>query len=227
MKCRKCGAKLAANAAFCSQCGARVESQRRSTDLNDADDVDVATGDDNRSPVDRLRRRGRRTAEDESNEHELWSGSFSPRAMVGPAIVCAALSLLALAGVIVTGSAASAWLAFGVAMLVVWGWLGLTLLYRRMTVRYRLTSYRFFHDTGLVARTGNRIQVISIDDVTVRQGPLDRLLSIGTIVLQSKDMSNPELKLVGIEDARRVADLIDGARRAERNRRGLYTSDMG
>src|SRR4029079_232122 len=106
-------------------------------------------------------------------------------------------------------------------------WLALSLFYRRLTVRYRLTAYRFFHDTGLLARTGNRIQVISIDDVTVEQGPVDRLLGIGTIVLHSKDMTNPQLRLCGIENVRHVADLIDGARRAERNRRGLYTSDMG
>jgi membrane protein YdbS with pleckstrin-like domain len=112
-------------------------------------------------------------------------------------------------------------------MVVLWGWLGLTLLYRRMTVRYRLTAYRFFHERGLLARTGDRIQVIAIDDVSVEQGPIDRLLGIGTIVLHARDTTSPTLRLPGIENVRDVADLIDGARRAERNRRGLYTSDMG
>jgi len=41
--------------------------------------------------------------------------------------------------------------------LVVWGALLLAVAYRRMTVRYRLTTYRFFHETGLLSRVGNRV----------------------------------------------------------------------
>jgi uncharacterized membrane protein YdbT with pleckstrin-like domain len=102
-----------------------------------------------------------------------------------------------------------------------------------MTVRYRLTAHRFFTETGLLSRTNDRVQVIAIDDVRVRQGLIERMFNVGTIDLKSSDKefksaqgSNPELILRGIESPQHVADLIDKARRAERNRRGLYMSEM-
>jgi uncharacterized membrane protein YdbT with pleckstrin-like domain len=109
---------------------------------------------------------------------------------------------------------------------VVWGALALVLLYRRLTVRYRLTTFRFFHDTGLLSRTGNRVEVIDIDDVTVHQGLIERMFGVGTILVRSSDTTDPELSLPGIDDAKRVADLIDGTRRAERQRRGMFMENV-
>ena len=52
------------------------------------------------------------------------------------------------------------------------------------------------------------------------------MLNVGTIVLNTSDETTerPEglLTMRGIENPRQVADLIDEARRTERNRRGLY-----
>ena len=52
------------------------------------------------------------------------------------------------------------------------------------------------------------------------------MFGVGTIRIASSDKTNPDLALPGIDDARRVADLIDGARRAERNRRGLHIESI-
>jgi hypothetical protein len=104
--------------------------------------------------------------------------------MVGTFAGAAVLTLLGLVVAIFGGPAGG--IAFMIAAVLVWVGLALLYFYRRMTVYYRLTTYRFFHETGLLSRVGNRVEVIDIDD------------------------------------ARRVADLIDGARRAERQRRGLH-----
>jgi hypothetical protein len=224
MKCSKCGAAMSDSAAFCSQCGARVDSKRRATDL-DAVNEDVAADAGARgdpAAAARVRSRVRGSGAKDAPEEELWTGTFSPKAMIGPAIGCGLLSVAGLIGVIVTGGAAPVLLGFGVALLVIWGMLGLTLLYRRLTVHYRLTSVSFFHDTGLLSRTGNRIEVIDIDDVTVHQGIVSRMLGIGTIRIVSSDQTDPKLDLPGIDDVREVADLIDRTRRAERRRRGLH-----
>jgi membrane protein YdbS with pleckstrin-like domain len=158
-------------------------------------------------------------------EEELWSGSFSPRAMFGPAL---GLALLTIAGGIAASLAPRplGWIVWGIAASVLWLWLALVIVYRRLTVRYRLTSYRFFTETGLLGRVNNRIQAIDIDDVTTKQGLIERMLGVGTIVIRARDETSPVVTLRGIEDAPRVADLIDGARRAERNRRGLYVAEM-
>jgi uncharacterized membrane protein YdbT with pleckstrin-like domain len=164
-------------------------------------------------------------------EDELWSGTYSPKAMAGPMIGAAILTVLGL----IAGSffPPLGWMIAGGVAVVVWAWLILTLLYRQMTVRYRLTAHRFFTERGLLSRTNDRVQVIAIDDVRVRQGLIERMFDVGTIDLKSSDKEfksdqgvNPELVLIGIESPQQVADLIDKARRAERNRRGLYMSEM-
>ncbi len=90
------------------------------------------------------------------------------------------------------------------------------------TCSYRLTRYRLFHEHGILGRVTNRMETIDIDDVTVQQSFIERMLNIGTIIVRSSDRTEPELRLRGIEHVNDVADLIDNARRAERQRRGLH-----
>jgi membrane protein YdbS with pleckstrin-like domain len=203
MKCPKCGREAPAESAFCPGCG---------TSLAAPDTAAAATklggprkGSGRNSPP---------------AEEEIWSGSYSAKAMVGTFVAAGVLTLLGLVVAIAGGPAGGT--VFVIAAMLVWGGLALLYLYRRMTVRYRLTTYRFFHETGLLSRVGNRVEVIDIDDVTVSQGVIERMFGVGTVRISSSDKTDPELTLPGIDDARRVADLIDGARRAERQRRGLH-----
>lgn len=202
MHCSKCGRELPAEVKFCPHCGARQGPSPP----------------DATAPVERLigSSRGRNAGPEE----ELWSGAYSPKAMVGPAIGAALLTAIGAVLAAIAGPAGG--LAWGIGVVLVWGAIGLLLAYRRLTVHYRLTTYRLFHDTGLLSRIGNRVEVIDIDDVTVHQGLIERLFGVGTIVIRSSDVTHPELSLRGIEAAKKVADLIDGTRRAERQRRGLH-----
>jgi hypothetical protein len=50
---------------------------------------------------------------------------------------------------------------------------------------------------------------------------------VGTIRVQSSDITSPNLDMHGIEDVRRITDLIDNTRRAERQRRGLFMENIG
>jgi hypothetical protein len=68
----------------------------------------------------------------------------------------------------------------------------------------------------------DRIEVIDVDDVSCEQGIVERMLGVGTIRIQSSDRTHPELSLLGIENVRQVAELIDDTRRKERQRRGLH-----
>jgi membrane protein YdbS with pleckstrin-like domain len=172
-----------------------------------------------------MRAAGSRGAGNQSSEEDLWSGTYSPKAMVGPAVGLAILTVIAL----IVGSLVPpfGWIAAGIVALVLWGALGLVILYRRLSVRYRLTTYRFFHETGLLARTRNRIEVIDINDVTLQQGIIERMFNVGTIHIQSSDVTHPDVFLPGIEDVGHVTDLIDNTRRAERQRRGLFMENIG
>jgi uncharacterized membrane protein YdbT with pleckstrin-like domain len=115
----------------------------------------------------------------------------------------------------------------GAAAVLAWALFGLLLLYRRMTVRYRLTTFRLFHESGLLSRKRDRIEVIDINDVTLSQRIIERMFNVGTIHIDSSDKSHPDFDMPGIENVRYVADLFDNTRRAERERRGLFMENVG
>ena len=168
---------------FCPQCGQRLaDGAAASTDPDAAADERQRTNDGHAHPTP---------------EDELWTGAYSPRAMIGPALALAALTILC--GIAASFAGPIGWLVWGVGVAVAWAWLALIIVYRRLTVRYRLTSYRFFTETGLLGRVNNRIQAIDIDDVTVEQGPIERLLGVGTIIIRARDESNPVLALQGLK----------------------------
>lgn len=113
-------------------------------------------------------------------------------------------------------------------IIVAVAWLILGSIYgvRRFGIQYELTSQRFIHQTGLLARRTDRLEVIDIDDVTFVQGPVQRILGIGTIDIVSSDRSHPIVKMQGIADVKRVAGMIDDVRRKERKSRSLHIQTM-
>jgi uncharacterized membrane protein YdbT with pleckstrin-like domain len=139
--------------------------------------------------------------------------------MCGTVLAAVVLTLGGLVAVPIFGIS---WQVLGLGLVVLWGGLAMVLTYRRLSVRYRLTTYRLFHERGLLSRTTDRLEVIDIDDVRVHQGVIERLLGVGTVRIESSDRTDPELSLPGIDEVRAVADLIDNTRRKERERRGLY-----
>ncbi len=172
--------------------------------------------------AERLRAEPTRFGSQEPQDEELWSGGFSPRAMAGQMIGAVVISLAGFVAVALWWNRGIGWAALAIALAVLWAMFGLTLLYRRGNVHYRLTRFRLFHQHGILSRVTNRIETIDIDDVTVAQTFIERMLNIGTIVVTSSDRTDPALRLVGILHVNEVADLIDNTRRAERQRRGLH-----
>jgi membrane protein YdbS with pleckstrin-like domain len=211
MKCAVCGRDVPEGSAFCSGCGTQVAG--------------AAASSEGRATAASRMRPGNTATGNQPAEDELWSGTYSPKAMVGTAIGLAILTAVGLVvALIANGPGLLIW-AIGAVLL--WGLLGLLILYRRLTVRYRLTTFRFFHETGLLNRTRNRIEVIDINDVTLEQRLIERMFNVGTIHIQSSDITDPDIYLRGIEDVRQVTDLIDNTRRAERQRRGVFMENIG
>ena len=169
-------------------------------------------------------------ADRQSRAHEpeapLWSGSYSHLAMIGTWVGGAIVTIAAVVLAALTGAAGGVWLmvlsGIGLMWLALAAWYG----YRRLSVHYKLSTQRLVHENGLLWRTVDRVELIDIDDVTYRQGPVERLLGVGTIVIASSDKTNPELLLPGIEHVSKVADMIDDARRKERRSRGLHIESV-
>jgi membrane protein YdbS with pleckstrin-like domain len=208
MQCQHCGAAVTEGSAFCHACGKSLPGEAASPGASH-----LAPG-------------ARRPRPEDDKEEVLWEGQFSKLAMIGAWLAAGAFTLAVVVGGAVYRLDGRGWgIAAGI-IVAVWAVLLLRLLYLQYTVQYSLTTQRFVHERGLLWRQVDRIETIDIDDVTVRQGPIERMLGIGTVRVMSSDQTTPEFLLVGIEDARRVATIIDDARRAERRKRGVHIESV-
>jgi membrane protein YdbS with pleckstrin-like domain len=114
--------------------------------------------------------------------HPHWKVLVRP-VLLAVLVLAAALILEA---VIPAGSAAAAerLVVAAVALLVLMVWLMIPVLRWRLTT-YELTTRRLQIRGGIVTRHGRDIPLIRITDVSFEQGPLDRLLGCGRLVVES------------------------------------------
>ena len=127
-----------------------------------------------------------------------------------------------IAGVVAATYMPDLWIFVIVGAPLVWLLLLTKLIYRRLSVRYRLTTQRFIHETGILRRVTHRMDVIDMDDITFEQSLWERLTGTGTIRIIATDRTDPLMHLEGIASVKEVAKQIDDARRQERRRRGLH-----
>lgn len=162
--------------------------------------------------------------DDYDPEEQIWSGGYSPKAMIGTWIVISLVSmvLLVLPWFI---EQLTIWLAL-ILVAAIWFVAALRYAWRRLGVHYELTTQRFIHQTGIFTRDTDRIEVIDIDDVSFTQGPIQRMFDVGTIRVTSSDRSHPSLSMLGISDVKAVAGLIDDIRRKERRKRSLHIESI-
>lgn len=220
MMCKQCGADVVADAAFCHVCGASLAG------LQDRKPRVPPRGGDAANPTgkERFAQRFSAGADPDDAEEFLWQGHFSKLAMVGEWIGAVLATMAVLVVTLAWNFTGEKWL--WAALAAFWIFLLLRLIYRQLSIRYSLTSQRLIHEHGILWRRTDRIEAIDIDDVTYHQGPVERMLGIGTIRIASSDHSTPQFALVGIEDARRVATLIDEVRRKERRKRGVHIESI-
>lgn len=218
MMCKECGADVVEEAAFCHVCGANLKGSAGSQAAAPRE----SAADPRPSGKDQFAQRLNAGADAEDEEELLWRGSFSKLAMVGAWIAAGGFSIVLVVIGAVFNFSQTAWLTACAAIGVVWLFLLLRLLYRQLSISYTLTSQRLIHEHGLLWRRTDRIEAIDIDDVTFDQGPIERMMGVGTVKITSSDQTTPEFSLVGIEDVRRIATLVDEVRRKERRKRGLH-----
>lgn len=160
---------------------------------------------------------------DDDEERELWRGSFSGKGMINYWIIAAIASIVVpIMGFVAGFDSAPEWLGLLAIVALLWLVLGGLLAYQKLNVHYVLTNQRLIHKSGILVRHSHRVEVIDFDDVSYRQGIIERFLGVGTIEITSSDRSDPNLVLPGIDQVQTVANLMDDARRDERLRRGLH-----
>ena len=201
--CPGCRTSLPDDAKFCPQCG-----QKRP----------VA------APTEPAGERLRKRPQPEP-EQPLWQGGFSGRSMIGTWLMVAFLSMV-LTTLLQAAPDHELAVFLIPALVALWGLPLLQLGYDKLVSHYRLTTQRLTHRHGILQQQIRRLELIDVDDVTVRQSILQRLVNSGTIELQSSDVTDPLLVMHGIAGVREVSLMIDDARRAERQRRGLYIESV-
>lgn len=96
-------------------------------------------------------------------------------------------------------------------------WLLAVTAVRKFSMRYKLTSQRLFKEEGILSRTVSEVELMRIDDVSVRQTFVDRMFAIGDVLLVSSDASDPRIEIVGVADPLHVKERI---RETVQKRRG-------
>ena len=152
--------------------------------------------------------------------HPHWKTLIRP-VLVAVLVVAIALIAEALIG---SGSAApAARAAVGiVAVLFLMVWLIVPVL-RWRTTTYELTTKRLRTRFGIITRKGRDIPLTRINDVSFEQGPLDRLLGCGRLVVESAG-EHGQIVLTEIPHVERVQATLfqlveDEQRRLEREQR--------
>ncbi len=94
-----------------------------------------------------------------------------------------------------------------------------------LTNRYKLTNQRLIVEVGFIGRRTEEIDLFRVNDVGVKQHPLERITHIGDIYLASADSSSPDRFLHNISQPDRVKDLLREASRQERHRRRVLVRE--
>jgi membrane protein YdbS with pleckstrin-like domain len=249
MQCRICGHEVASGSVYCPQCGDRVTENEAHIKSDSASQDGSATEDDrvgeaaaadkpksDRSKEssdggqpsrasDRLTSRPASGTEGEE-ESDVWRGGYSAHAMWGHVLVAGIVTIALLVGAVLLSGVPFVWIVAAALIVLMWLALGCLLLYRKMSVDYRLTNQRFMHRAGILRRVVDRIEVIDIDDIAFEQGLIERFTGVGTIVITSSDRTHPTLTMPGIARVEQVTDAIDATRRKERAARSIHIESI-
>src|SRR5262245_49803340 len=149
-RCRECGAELPPGSAFCNRCGANQAGERPAKPFSAAGAGGVPP------------------------EETLWMGRYSLKAVAHLWLLWALWMALVL-GLYVRFVEPRTALGNELALALAVGpvlWSLAAALLRKLTLRYRLTNHRLFTDRGIFARQHDELELIRVDDVSVRQNLL-------------------------------------------------------
>ena len=153
--------------------------------------------------------------ENEQNEQVIYEGRPSWRSILGFYILGLVIVAVA-AGIayLVSGGGLAA--AVGAAVfvgLLLLGWI------KRISTRYSITDRRLRIQRGIVARKVEEARLERVQNVTVNQGVLERILQVGTVDFDTaSNRADDTFQFRGIAQPERITRLVDEAHAANEAR---------
>ena len=159
-------------------------------------------------------------------EDIIWEGRYAMKNFAGRLVFRSLLSLGWIALAIYTWgdrgeSIAPLTITLGIVVIVLWAMILFRIAQARFGHYYRLTNRRLFVSTGLYQRRRDQMELLRVKDVFTRQTWTERMLSLGTVVVVSSEKDLPTFYLSGVNDPKRVMDLVWHEARTERDRRSV------
>ncbi|MGC4032105.1 MAG: PH domain-containing protein [Tepidisphaeraceae bacterium] len=93
--------------------------------------------------------------------------------------------------------------------------------------RYRITNYRIDIERGLLFKNFDTIELWHVEDVSLRQSPIDRIFNVGTITVVSHDPTSPRLQLDSIANPRQLLETLKTRIISVKRQRGVIKVDGG
>ncbi len=165
-------------------------------------------------------------------EEAVWEAGYSIRNFIGR------LALRAALGIVWIVMAIDVWayndyrfqlpvVLGGIVLLVLWVGVISRIIATKLGHKYRLTTRRLFISTGVLHRERDQMELLRVRDVFERQQSLfDRWFGVGTVTVVSSDKSLPTFHILGVEDPKRVMDLIWHHARAEQDQRSVKVEQV-
>ncbi len=152
----------------------------------------------------------RKNAAPADPEETLWMGRFSASAAAGQWMLWGlwVTILIALRLVAPELPGLKVWWVMALSILLPGLVLYVSVIYRKIATRYRLSNYRLFRDTGILIRRHSELELIRVDDVGVTQSLLGKLFNYGDVTLMTSDASDPRIEIAGIADPIQVKEQI-------------------
>ncbi len=93
--------------------------------------------------------------------------------------------------------------------------------------RFKITNYRIDYEHGIITTNVDTLELWHVNDVRMRQGPLDKLFGVGSIHITSDDRSTPELELRSVSKPRPLFESLKQRVIAVKRQRGVIKMDVG
>jgi len=205
MKCPECGLDTPNDSSFCSHCGAALTAQAR---VHAPQNATAAPGEGVVSPASSMPVFPAPHA-NIPPETVLWDEPPSLRTALPLLLLVVIITVLLLVGAhFLKGSLGTAvWAGLSLVEIIIFA-LGLAAIViitvvefvRLRSVRYKLSTQRFFLTHGLVNKRTDEIELEKYKDIFVNQDFWDKIVGCGDIEVVTADVTNPTIKVIDVRD---------------------------